>query len=560
MRARIKPSDIEVPKDDPFRHDALDRKESVEILARLIGSVDGAGVFGIDADWGNGKTTFLRMLHRFLENDDVPVVSFNAWESDYVSDPFTAIVTELTDSLDGRADESDTETRGRIGNGLERAKAVMKTRWPAMLRSLATEVPVAGEALGEMVDGFADSHVDQRVSGYREARKSVAEFRNALEEVARSVSEDREHPLLVMTIDELDRCRPSYAVELLEVAKHLFSVDGVVFVIAVNRAELAHSIQALYGSGFDARGYLGRFFDVDFRLPDPDRSRFIKETIGTVGIRSYLERTPDPDGRSELSTLESMLESFFGEPVVSLRTAARAIHHLGMVYAALVDKRLVLGTTMATLVILRTLDRALYYRFVDGRASDAEVVDGLVERLGEDACARHEGEMAAFEAWVIASQWGRDRGDGYVFDDGSAAATRSSCTGPAQRVAAQFVVIVEVLVTQRQRVHALRQQRAHVMLDARRVAVIDETPGQPFRQPDALVHFAKQQTAAVGTHVPTVEAARYPAPSKRVKIKLIVATLHVQGCFLFVWRKRFIAQPLCHRKQPSSTPSVRYPG
>ena len=129
-----------------------------------------------------------------------------------------------------------------------------------------------------------------------------------------------------------------------------------------------------------------------------------------------------------------------------------------------------------------------------------------------------------------------------------------------QRVAAQFVVIVEVLVTQRQRVHALRQQRAHVMLDARRVAVIDETPGQPFRQPDALVHFAKQQTAAVGTHVPTVEAARYPAPSKRVKIKLIVATLCVQGCFLFVWRKRLIAQPLCHRKQPSSTPSVRYPG
>ena len=416
MRTRIQPSEVTVPEDDPFRHDALGRQESVEILARLIRSVEGPGVFGVDADWGNGKTTFLRMLCGFLEKVAVPVVSFSAWECDYVSDPFTAIATELTDSLDRRADQSDTETRGKIGNGLERAKAVMKTRWPAMLRSLATEVPLAGKALGEMVAGFADSHVEHRVSGYRDARKSVAEFRSALQEVARAVSADPEHPLLVVTIDELDRCRPSYAVELLEVAKHLFTADGIVFVIAVNRAELAHSIQALYGTGFDARGYLGRFFDVDFRLPDPDRSRYIKETLEAVGIRAYLNRTPDQTGSNEFSTLESMLESFFGEPVVSLRTAGRAIHQLGMVYGALADRRLVLGTATAVLVILRTLDRGLYYRFVGGRASDAEVVEGVVERLGEGARVRHQREFAAFEAWVAASQKERDRGEGGMYD------------------------------------------------------------------------------------------------------------------------------------------------
>ena len=416
MRARIKPYDIEVPEDNPFQHDSLDRKESVEILARLIDSVEGPGVFGIDADWGNGKTTFLRMLHRHLANEGVPAVRFNAWESDYVSDPFTAIATELTDGLGEYADESDDKTRDKIDTGLKRAKAVIKSRGPAILRSLVAEVPVAGKALEEIVDGFADSYVDDRVSAYREARKSVEEFMGALEDMARVVSGDREHPLLVVMIDELDRCRPSYAVELLEVAKHLFSVDGVVFVVAVNRAELAHSIQALYGSGFDARGYLGRFFDVDFRLPDPDRSRFIKETIEAVGIRAYLGRTPDRTGSSELSTLESMLESFFGESVVSLRTAARAIHHLGVVYAALADKRLVLGTITAALVILRTLDRELYYRFVDGRASDDEVVDGVIERLGKNL--RSQGrEVTMFEAWVIASQMERDGGGGFELRD-----------------------------------------------------------------------------------------------------------------------------------------------
>ena len=281
LRVRIKPYDIEVPEDNPFQHDSLDRKASVEILARLIDSVDGPCVFGIDADWGNGKTTFLRMLHRHLASGSVPVVHFNAWESDYVSDPFTAIATELTDGLAAKADESDAKTKEKIDAGFKQAtKAVIKARWPAILRSLLAEVPVAGKALEEIVDGFADSLVNDRISAYREARKSVAEFTGELEKMAQVVSGCREHPLLVVMIDELDRCRPTYAVELLEVAKHLFSVNGVVFVIAVNRTELAHSVQALYGSAFDAKGYLGRFFDVDFHLPAPDRSRFIKQMIG----------------------------------------------------------------------------------------------------------------------------------------------------------------------------------------------------------------------------------------------------------------------------------------
>ncbi len=121
LRARVQPDDIEIPKDNPFKHDCLDRKESVGILARLICSVQGPGVFGIDADWGNGKTTFLRMLHRYLVNNEVPVVSFNAWESDYVSDPFTAIATELTDGLGEYVGESDEETRSKIDTGVERA-------------------------------------------------------------------------------------------------------------------------------------------------------------------------------------------------------------------------------------------------------------------------------------------------------------------------------------------------------------------------------------------------------------------------------------------------------
>ena len=65
----------------------------------------------------------------------------------------------------------------------------------------------------------------------------------------------------MVMIDELDRCRPSYAVEFLETAKHLFVVNQVVFVLAINRKQLAHAVRALYGNEFEAEAYLRRSLD-----------------------------------------------------------------------------------------------------------------------------------------------------------------------------------------------------------------------------------------------------------------------------------------------------------
>lgn len=72
----------------------------------------------------------------------------------------------------------------------------------------------------------------------------------------------------------MDRCRPTYAVELLEAIKHFFSVDGIVFVIATDTAQLQHAIRAIYGEGFDGQQYLHRFFDQEFTLPYPEHLAF----------------------------------------------------------------------------------------------------------------------------------------------------------------------------------------------------------------------------------------------------------------------------------------------
>ena len=162
-----------------------------------------------------------------------------------------------------------------------------------LFHSLGGDYPEIMGVLSAVIPGRAgnaiESYVGDRITAYRETQNSVKEFSQTLQD---AVEQEYKKPLIII-IDELDKCRPSYAVELLEVAKHIFAVDHIVFVLAVNRSQLSHSVKALYGKDFDAYGYLRRFFDVDFRLPDPGREKFIEKSLSDIRLESYFERTGD---------------------------------------------------------------------------------------------------------------------------------------------------------------------------------------------------------------------------------------------------------------------------
>lgn len=259
MSIRIQPYDIEVPEDDPFAHDLLDRKETIEVLTNLVGNIEGPCVLALDAAWGNGKTTFLRIWTQYLRNSKFPVVEFNAWTTDFSGDPFVALSTELLKGFD----EFD-ELKSRVAKTRKFATEVLRRAILGVIRLATAGVVDVGPSVGtELGNAFA-GYAEAKLADYQEAQKSFTKFKRNLEEMADTLAQSNENRPLILVIDELDRCRPSYAVELLEVAKHLFAVDNIVFVIAVNRSELAHSIKALYGNEFDAQGYLRRFVDVDF--------------------------------------------------------------------------------------------------------------------------------------------------------------------------------------------------------------------------------------------------------------------------------------------------------
>lgn len=100
--------ELEVPSEEPFRFDALKREPSVEAVSSLISELSGPFVLAIDSPWGTGKTTFVRMLKSVLEKKEHPCLYFNAWETDFSTDPLVAFLGEISTLLsDDISEDSD---------------------------------------------------------------------------------------------------------------------------------------------------------------------------------------------------------------------------------------------------------------------------------------------------------------------------------------------------------------------------------------------------------------------------------------------------------------------
>ena len=173
--------------------------------------------------------------------------------------------------------------------------------------------------------------------------------------------------------------------------------------LALNRSELAHSVKALYGGDFDAGSYLRRFFDVDFRLPDPDRTAFIDGAIEAAGIPDYFRRVSHPAARSRDGEefVRDCLRAFFGSPDLSFRRISKAIQHLGLVFTSLARDRRPFAESAVIALILRTVDAEMYSSFIRGEATDCAVVDRVFDQNPGLGKLRNEFDSARFEVLTI---------------------------------------------------------------------------------------------------------------------------------------------------------------
>ena len=397
MSIPIRPEDIEVPENDPFKNDLLDRKKTAQVLTAMLGSFRGPGVVALDAPWGAGKTTFLKMWTQHLRTSGFAVVEFNAWETDFAEDPFLALSTELHTGIVSAGIDVPRRAMHRIK---ETTQQIVRHGLRELVRLAASGVPVAGGVAGTVAESALASLAESRVSSYTKRKDAVRSFRESLDHVADTVSELTDGKPIVVVIDELDRCRPTYAVELLEAAKHLFSVNHVVFVLGINRSQLAYSIRALYGSGFDAEVYLRRFIDAAIYLPPSDRRSLVNAAIKNAGILDWANRRQNAGKSDHLQSVSSTLCNILCISDVDIRTTVSAIHLLGLVLQSvpMLHRSILAMSAVATLLIAH--DVKVYRGLRSGGIPDSEVIDAVRQRCRTTDWIKTY-ETRYFEAYVI---------------------------------------------------------------------------------------------------------------------------------------------------------------
>lgn len=395
---------IEIPSDDPFRFDGLDRRTSVEALVSLLDALSGPFVLAIDSPWGTGKTTFVRMLKAFLESKGFFCLYFNAWETDFTTDPLIAFLGEM-DQL--------------MKNHKPKWKALDKTKKIATL--LAKRVlPVAGKiATGGLLDldAFTEKALAELVSGsvadavdaYSAEKSLIEKFHNSLSESIKELQANNKKPELIVFVDELDRCRPTFAVQLLERVKHLFNVPNVMFVISLDKQQLAVSLSAVYGAGINSEEYLRRFIDLEYTLPKASAKAFTQDLFHRFGFEEFFSKRTHYAFRYEREHLEqafSSLSDLFG---LNLRAREQCFTMIRVAMMTTPETNYFHPFLITTLVVLKAAVPIAYRRYALEGGTASELVSILRKAEGGEAFLNERIGMT-IEAYLIGAKYqGREK-------------------------------------------------------------------------------------------------------------------------------------------------------
>lgn len=282
---RLYPVEPVIGDTDGFREDLdiFGRRDFGERLEGLFANIEDPLVAVLDAPWGSGKTTFIKMWCGHMRNNGFPVIYFDAFKNDYEEDAFLAIAGEVVAlakeyEQHGVKRSAFVEAAAKCGNVLGAAlKGGAKKLASKVIGEGGLEevLEAASKDGAEQAIDDAHKYLVEKLESRNEEKGVVDDFRSALESIAKSMNNAalQGHSVegalkrpLVFIIDELDRCRPSFALDIIERIKHFFSVPSVHFLLVTNLKSLELSVKHVYGIGELSSQYLHKFYNVIIKL------------------------------------------------------------------------------------------------------------------------------------------------------------------------------------------------------------------------------------------------------------------------------------------------------
>ncbi|MCP4607369.1 MAG: hypothetical protein GY845_01460 [Planctomycetes bacterium] len=220
--------------------------------------VDESFILSLNSEFGSGKSTFFEMWINKLKSDDTfNVVYLNAWESDFQGDPLLAIVSSLLDVLQtDEENEPIKETAGKL------CKFALSIGNDVVQKFTGIDVIKAGEYAESNNDKVKKELGHACFQLYEEKGKLFKDLKTLLRDLTKKSKNS-----IIVIVDELDRCKPNYAIEFLDTIKHFFDIKGLVFVIGVDKKQLASSAKAMFGQELVFDEYYRKFAHRNVNLP-----------------------------------------------------------------------------------------------------------------------------------------------------------------------------------------------------------------------------------------------------------------------------------------------------
>lgn len=289
--------------------DRLERARYAEFLTNYL-AAEGKQrnyVLNLNAEWGAGKTWFIKRWYMELKAH-YPTVYIDAWQQDFSDDPLLTVISSIIEQLKEEA-------------GSRQLSPYLSTKLASLFKVTA---PIVTKALFKKASGINIDEVKDVITAddagklveslFQDTRKKTEAVQLLKHEIKQWIEaiigkKKKQAPAFIL-IDELDRCRPSYAVEMLETIKHIFDIQGGVFVLATDTEQLQHSIKVIYGEGFHASAYLRRFFRRQFALKEISKASFI-ESYMTIDDALFEQLFPRFKTIGEFSLLLSVLADAF---------------------------------------------------------------------------------------------------------------------------------------------------------------------------------------------------------------------------------------------------------
>lgn len=368
---RLTPPPLKIGPNEGFTDDKdiFGHKAFGERLANVVAGIDQPLTLLLDGPWGCGKSTFVRQWAGLLRQRGMEVIEFDAFANDHHEDAFIVLAGEIIARL-GDAENRTTnllQMAAKAGAALLPVAARIAVRAASLgfldAKDLGETVEAVGREIGDDAAKAAERAVSERLRQAGEERQALDSFRQALMEMAAGLNKKP----LVFIIDELDRCRPPFALDLLERIKHLFAVPGVAFVLVSNLDQLAAAVKGAYGPDTDGRVYLEKFYDLRATLPLAREKRLL---AGRVYVDHLWKAMKIGCGTNQ--TDESVRQQFKNLADVhnlSLRTIERVATHIVLAYRACGTKGPNVATPIVGLAVMRQVDHDLYKKAKTGKLS-----------------------------------------------------------------------------------------------------------------------------------------------------------------------------------------------